>query len=73
MSRLRSSRNLLVTPMVIRMVLDVQKPLQMTNIIIADNFGHKKSFLGVVWIHVLQEPVGAFHGDQDGPGCPETS
>ena len=41
MSGLRSSRNLLVAPMVIRMVLDVRKHLQMTNIIIFDIFCFK--------------------------------
>ena len=41
MSRLRSSRYLLEAPMVIRMVLAVQKHLQITNIILLDNFGFK--------------------------------
>ena len=39
MSGLRSSRYLLEAPMVIRMVLAVQKHLQMTNMIILDHFG----------------------------------
>ena len=62
--------------MVIRMVLAVQKHLQITNIIILDNFGFKsflkKSIPGDVWAQVLQVPVGGSHGGQDGPGCPET-
>ena len=40
MSGLRSSRNLLEAPMVIRMVLAVRKHLQITNIIMLDNFYH---------------------------------
>ena len=32
----------------------------------------KKPIPGDVWAQVLQEPVGGSHGDQDGPGCPET-
>ena len=62
--------------MVLRMVLAVQKHLQITNMIILDNFGFKnclkKSIPGDVQAQVLQEPVGGSHGDQDGPGCPET-
>ena len=38
MSGLRSSRNLMEAPMVIRMALAVQKHLQITNMIILDNF-----------------------------------
>ena len=76
MSGLRSSKYLLEAPMVIRMVLAVQKHLQMTNMIILDNFGFKKcpkkSISGYVWTQVLQEPVGGSHGDQGGPSCPET-
>ena len=41
MSRLRSSRYLLEAPMGIRMVLAVRKHLQITNMIILDNFGLK--------------------------------
>ena len=76
MSRLRSSRYLLEAPMVIRMVLAVRKHLQITNMIILDNFGFKKylkkSIPGDVRAQVLQEPVGGSHGGQDSPGCPET-
>ena len=76
MSGLRSSRSLLEAPMVIRMILAVWKHLQITNKIILDNFGSnnclKKSIPGDVRAQVLQEPVGGSHGDQDGPGCPET-
>ena len=60
----------------IRMVLAVQKHLQITNVITLDNFGFKnclkKLFLGDVRALVLQVPVGGSNGDQDGPGCPET-
>ena len=63
-------------PIVIRMVLAVPKHLQITNMIILDNFGFnnflKKSIPGDVRAQVLQVPVGGSHGDQDGPGCPET-
>ena len=73
---LRSSRYLLEAPMVIRMVLAVQKHLQITNMIILDDFGFKnclkKSIPWDVPAQVLQEPVGGSHGDQDCPGCPET-
>ena len=76
MSGLWSSRYLLEALMVIRMVMAIQKHLQITNIIILDNFGFKnclkKSIHGDVQVQVLQEPVGGSHGDQDGPGCPET-
>ena len=76
MSVLRSSRYLLEAPMMIRMVLAVQKHLQMTNRIILDHFGLnnclKKSIPGDVRAQVLQKPVGGSYGDQDGPGCPET-
>ena len=76
MSRLRSSRYLLEAPMVIRMVLAVQKHLQITNMITLDNFDFKnffkKSIPGDVRAQVLQVPVGGSHGGQDGPGCPET-
>ena len=62
--------------MVIRMVLAVWKHLKMTNVIILDNFDFKifskKTFPGHVRAQVLQVPVGGSHGDQDGPGCPET-
>ena len=65
MSRLRSYRYLLEAPMVIRMVLAVRKHLQITNIIILDNFGFKtclkKSIPGDVRAHVLQEPVEGSH------------
>ena len=68
MSGLRSSRYLLEAPMVIRMVLAVRKHLQITNMIILDYFCFKnclkKSIPGVVRAQVLQEPVGASHGDQ---------
>ena len=76
MSGLRSSRYLLEAPMVIRMVLAVQKHLQITNVITLDNFDFKnflkKSIPGDVRAQVLQVAVGGFHGDQDGPGCPGT-
>ena len=76
MPRLRSSRNLLEAPMVIRMVLAVRKHLQITNVITLDNFDIKnflkKSIPGDVQAQVLEEPVGGSHGDQDGPGCLET-
>ena len=75
MSGIRSSRNLLEAPMVIRMVLAVLKHLQITNVIILDNIGYKNclknSIPGDVRALVLQEPVGGSHGDQVGPGCPE--
>ena len=62
--------------MVIKMVLAVQKHLQITNMIILDNFSLKKclkkSIPGDVRAQVLQVPVGSSHGDQDGPGCLET-
>ena len=62
--------------MVIRMVLAVQKHLQITNMITLDNFDFKnffkKSIPGDVQAQVLQVPVGGSHGDQDGPGCLET-
>ena len=62
MSGLRSSRYLLEAPMVIRVVLAVQKHLQITNLIILDNFSLKnclkKSIPGDVKAQVLQEPVG---------------
>ena len=68
MSGLRSSRYLSEAPMVIRMVLAVRKHLQITNLIILDNFSFKiwlkKSIPGDVRAQVLQEPVGASHGDQ---------
>ena len=58
------------------MVLAVRKHLQTTNVITLDNFDFKnvlkKSIPGDVRAQVLQEPVGGSHGDQDGPGCPET-
>ena len=41
MSRLKSSRNLLVAPMVIRMVVAVWKHLQIIKAIILDNFDFK--------------------------------
>ena len=76
MSGLRSSRNLLETLTVIRMVLAVGKHLKITKVIILDNFDLqnclKNSIHGDVWAQVLQEPVGGSHDDQDGPGCPET-
>ena len=76
MSGLRSSRNLLEAPMVIRMVLAVWKHLQITNMIILDNFGFKnclkKSIPGDVRAQVLQVPAGGSHCDQDGPVCLET-
>ena len=62
--------------MVIRMVMAVQKHLQITNMIILDNFDLqnclKNSILGDVRAQVLKEPAGGSHGDQDGPGYPET-
>ena len=62
--------------MVIRMVLAVRKHLQITNMIILDNFGFKNclknSMPGDVLAQVLQVPVGGSHGDQDGPGCLKT-
>ena len=65
--------------MVIRMVLAVQKHLQITNVITLHNFDSstlidflKKSIPGDVRAQVLQVPVGGSNGDQDGPGCPET-
>ena len=76
MSGLRSSRYLLEAPMVIRMVLAVWKHLQMHIMTILDHFGLqnclKKSISGGVRAQVLHVPVGGSHGDQDGPGCPET-
>ena len=67
MSGLRSSRYLLEAPMVIRMVLAVRKHLQITNVIMLDNFGFnnflKKSIPGDVRAQVLQVPVGGSHGD----------
>ena len=58
------------------MVLAVLKHLQITNMIILNNFGFnnflKKSIPGDVRAQVLQVPVGGSHGDQDGPGFPET-
>ena len=61
--------------MVIKMVLAVRKHLQITNMIILDNFVQnclKNSIPGDVPAQVLQVPVGGSHGDQDGPGCAET-
>ena len=62
--------------MVIRMVLAVQKHLQITNMIKLDNFDFKNflkiSMPGDVQAQVLQVPVGGSHGGQDGPGSPET-
>ena len=76
MSGLRSSRNLLEAPMVIRMVLAVRKHLQITNVIMPNNIDFKsclkKSIPVDVRAQVLQVPVGGSHGDQDGPCCPET-
>ena len=76
MSGLRSSRYLSEAPMVVRMVLAVQKHLQITNMITLDNFDFKNflntSIPGNVGAQVLQIPVGGSHGDQDGPSCPET-
>ena len=76
MSRVRSSRNLLVAPTVISMVLDVRKHLKTTHLIIPNSFCFKNclkiSIPGDVWAQVLQGPVGDSHGDQDGPGSPET-
>ena len=73
---LRSSRNLSEAPMVIRMVLAVWKHPRITNISILNKFCFKNflknSISGDVRARVLQESVGASHGDQDGPGCPET-
>ena len=57
MSGLRSSRYLLEAPMVIRMVLAVREHLQITNMIILDNFNFKnclkKSIPGDVPAQVL--------------------
>ena len=76
MSWLRSSRNLLVAPTVIRMVLDVSKHLKTTHLIIPNSFCFKnclkKSIPRDVQAYVLQESVGGSHVDQDGPCCPET-
>ena len=76
MSGLRSSRNLLEAPMEIRMVTAVRKHLQITNMIIPDNFGFKnclkKSIPGDVRAQVFQVLAKGNYGDQDGPGCPET-
>ena len=62
--------------MVLRMVLAVQKHLQITVMITLENIGFKnclkKSIPGDVRAQVLQVPVGGSHGDQDGPGCLET-
>ena len=62
--------------MVLRMVLAVQKHLQITNMIRLDDFGFKnclkKSIPGDVQTQVLQEALGCSHDYQDGPGCPET-
>ena len=68
MSWLRSSRNLLAAPMVIRMVLDVWKHLKTTHLINQNSFCFinclKKSIPGDDRAQVLQEPVGASLGDQ---------
>ena len=76
LSGLRSSRNQLEAPMVIRMIMAVRKHLQITNITTLKNFGLKnclkKSISGDVQAQVLQVPVGGSHGDQEGPWCPET-
>ena len=75
MSGLRSSRDLLETPMVIRMVLAVWKHLQMTNVITLDFSFYRsprKSILGealVLGLHL--DVVGAGIGPE-GPGSPET-
>ena len=62
--------------MVIRMVLAVQKHLQITNMIMLDNFGFKnclkKSIPGDVRAQVFQVLAKGTYGDQDGPGFPET-
>ena len=62
--------------MVLRMLLAVQKHLQITNMITLDNFDFKnflkRSMPGDVQAQVFQVPVGGSHGDQDGPGCLET-
>ena len=51
-----------------QMVLDVQKNLKPTQLIILDNFSwnnfHKKLIPGDVRAQVLQEPVGGSHADQ---------
>ena len=61
MSRLRTSKNLLEAPMVIRMVLAVRKHLPITYMIILKNFGFnnclKKPIPGNVWAQVLHAPV----------------
>ena len=68
MSGLRSSRYLLEAPMVIRMVLAVQKYLSQTLVIILNRFCSnnfaQKPISGDVRAQVLQEPVGASHADQ---------
>ena len=65
MSGLRSSRNLLEAPMVIRIVLAVWKLLQITNRIILVFFGFKnhfnKSIPGDVQAQILSEPIGGSH------------
>ena len=50
------------------MVLAVRKKFKTTHLNIPNNFCFynfaQKSIPGVVWAQVLQEPVGASHGDQ---------
>ena len=59
--------------MVVRMVLAVQKHLQITNMITLDNFDFKnflkKSIPWDVRAQVLQEPVGGSHADQGRKSC----
>ena len=68
MSSLRSSRNLLAAPAMIRMGLAVGKHLRMTKVIILDNFDFKKffkkTFPGHVLAQVFQKPIGASNADQ---------
>ena len=76
MSGLRSSRNLLAAPKVIRMILDVRKHLKTTHLIVPNYFCFinclKKATPWDVRAQVFQVPLGGSFGDQEGQGCPET-
>ena len=79
MSGLRSSRNLLEAPMVIRMVLAVRKHLEMAIIIILNNPEQpqykcnfsQNSVSGEVLALALHIGVFGAGLHPDGPGCPE--
>ena len=68
--------NMLVAPMLIWMVLDIQKHLKTSYLIILNSFWfnnrHKNSIPGDIRALVIQAPVGGSHGDQDGLGYLET-